>query len=113
LKATKTLQTKEKLIATLKESAASTNSDSSERQEGSASLRLIEIDELKGERDYLREELNSKNSSLELLRAEMMVIFIYIVFKKYSSFAIINYRILFKRNLSHRVQSKSKRSKIN
>lgn len=79
-KATKTLQAKDRLIATLKESASlsndnesSLNSSSGGGGGGGLNLKSIEIDELKLERDSLREELNSKNISLETLRTEMMV----------------------------------------
>ena len=74
LKATKTLQAKERIIATLKDS----NSHNSENSDGTGSseglnIKSIEIDELKLERDSLKEELNSKNVSIELIKSEMMV----------------------------------------
>ncbi len=82
-KATKTLQAKDRIIASLKENATSLGGGSSGENEGNEgdysgsaklnSLKLIEIEELRNERDYLKDELNSKTTSLELLRAEMMV----------------------------------------
>lgn len=73
-KASKTLASKDRLIATMKESASSPTDDpgSSETASG-VNLKSFEIDELKIERDALKEELNSKNVSLEMLRTEMMV----------------------------------------
>ena len=75
LKATKTLQTKDKLISQLKENAALLGNDESENATGSVSnsLKSIEIEELRSERDHFKDELNSKNVALELLRNEMMV----------------------------------------
>lgn len=77
LKATRTLQTKDRLIATLKENSASQSHDKSGTEFSDtnfSNLKLIEIDELKSERDHLKEELNSKIASIEMLRSEMMVI---------------------------------------
>jgi hypothetical protein len=72
-KAAKTLQSKERLIATLKESAVSTSSNSSGDGNNEAnSLKSIEIDELKAERDSLKDELISKSATIELLKSEMM-----------------------------------------
>ncbi len=76
LKATKTLQTKDRLISQLKENAASIQSgDVNGSESGSTmnNIKSIEIEELKSERDYLKDELNTKNVALELLRNEMMV----------------------------------------
>jgi hypothetical protein len=70
-KATKTLQAKDRLIATLKDSSNLNSEDGS--SPGGLNLKSIEIDELKLERDSLKEELNSKSVSLELIKAEMMV----------------------------------------
>lgn len=72
LKAAKTLQAKDRIIAQLKESSMSGDGSEAlgEGGEGS-SMRLIEIEELKSERDYLKDELDSKASSIELLRAEI------------------------------------------
>ena len=72
MKATKTLQAKDRLIAQLKENAASVEGSSDETNGNTNNLKSIEIEELKGEREFLKEELNSKNVALELLRAEMM-----------------------------------------
>ena len=77
LKATKTLQSKDRLIATLKESAQPSGSSDDPNDNNSSSsstfnLKSIEIDELKAERDALKDELNSKNASIELLRTEIM-----------------------------------------
>jgi hypothetical protein len=69
-KAAKTLQSKERLIATLKESAVSNSSVDGNNE--AHSLKSIEIDELKAERDALKDELLSKNTSIELLKSEMM-----------------------------------------
>ncbi len=76
IKATKTLQSKDRLIASLKESAqlsdpSEVNSENPEK--GSFNLKSIEIDELKAERDALKDELNSKSASVELLRSEIIV----------------------------------------
>lgn len=98
-KASKTLAAKDKLIATLKESATFSSSGTATTGEngeletsaddgeattttttttlvGSSAFNLksIEMDELKMERDALKEELNSKNVTIEMLRADMMVI---------------------------------------
>ena len=95
-KASKTLAAKDKLITTLKESAnfsssgtATTTGENGELETSAGdgetttttlvgssafNLKSIEIDELKMERDALKEELNSKNVTIEMLRAEMMVI---------------------------------------
>jgi hypothetical protein len=76
LKATKTLQTKDRLISQLKENAVSIQSgDVNATEPGSTmnNIKSIEIEELKSERDYLKDELNTKNVALELLRNEMMV----------------------------------------
>lgn len=67
LKATKTLQSKDRLIATLKENASQNSEDG---QNSGLSMKSIEIDELKMERDSLKEDLQSKNSALEVLRSE-------------------------------------------
>jgi hypothetical protein len=75
LKATKTLQTKDRLISQLKENAASLTGNDNTETPGSNvnNLKSIEIEELRSERDYLKDELNSKNVAIELLRNEMMV----------------------------------------
>ena len=76
LKATKTLQTKDRLISQLKENAAASGnneSGSASLASTSNSLESIEIEELRSERDHLKEELNAKHVALELLRNEMMV----------------------------------------
>lgn len=75
MKATKTLQTKDRLIASLKENAVSSNSGAESLDNNFKNFNLIEIDELKSERDHLKEELSSKTTTLEMLRAEMMVIY--------------------------------------
>lgn len=72
LKATKTLQAKDRLIATLKENAS--DDPNQENSSGNGlNIKSIEIDELKLERDSLKEDLNSKNAALEMLRSELMV----------------------------------------
>lgn len=73
LKATKTLQSKERLISTLKESAQPLES-SDDPSGANLSLKSIEIDELKLDRDALKDEVNSKNVTIELLRSEMIEI---------------------------------------
>jgi len=75
LKATRTLQTKDRLIASLKEVSSN---DPSKQDAGNGdgslnSIRLIELEELKSEKDHLKEELSSKITSLEMIRFEMMV----------------------------------------
>jgi hypothetical protein len=75
LKATRTLQTKDRLIASLKEVSSN---DPSRQDAGNGdgslnSIRLIELEELKSEKDHLKEELSSKITSLEMIRFEMMV----------------------------------------
>ena len=75
LKATKTLQAKDRIIAQLKETSVNSGEGADAGSEGVPSMRLIEIEELKGERDYLRDELDSKASSIELLKAEIIVTF--------------------------------------
>lgn len=80
-KASKTLTAKDRLIATLKENASGSSTADSNGDETTTttttttgvSLKSIEIDELKIERDALKEELNSKNVALDRLREEMMV----------------------------------------
>ncbi len=73
-KATKTLQTKDRLIASLKENAAASTDPSKSSGENSMSnLNQIEIEELKSEKEHLKEELNTKATSLEMIRSEMMV----------------------------------------
>lgn len=72
LKATKTLQAKDRIIAQLKETSVNSGEGADAGSEGVPSMRLIEIEELKGERDYLRDELDSKASSIELLKAEII-----------------------------------------
>ena len=73
LKATKPLQSKERLISTLKESAQPLES-SDDPSGANLSLKSIEIDELKLDRDALKDEVNSKNVTIELLRSEMIEI---------------------------------------
>ena len=73
LKATKTLQAKDRLIATLKDSGSASYPEDGGASVGGINLKAIEIDELKLERDSLKEELNSKNVTLDLVKAEMMV----------------------------------------
>lgn len=73
VKAAKTLQAKDRIIAQLKEN--SMPGDGSDATGEGSSMRLIEIEELKSERDYLKDELDSKASSIELLRAEIAVCF--------------------------------------
>jgi hypothetical protein len=76
LKATKTLQSKDRLIAQLKDNTAGGGETAEEgSSSGGTNMRSIEIDELRLERDSLKEELNSKNVTLDLLRAEMIVRF--------------------------------------
>lgn len=75
MKATRTLQTKDRLIASLKEVSSN---DPSKQDAGNGdgslnSIRLIELEELKSEKDHLKEELSSKITSLEMIRFEMMV----------------------------------------
>ena len=78
LKASKTLQAKERTIATLKEAANGSGSSDVVDPEiqgsiSSSNLRLIEIDELKNERDFFKEELQAKTSSLDMIRNDFMV----------------------------------------
>ncbi len=74
LKATKTLQAKDRIIAQLKESKVIESGGGADDGAGeSASISLIEIEELKAERDYLKDELESKNTSIEMLRSELSV----------------------------------------
>lgn len=68
LKATKTLAAKDRIITQLKEKKTG---NSAEDDSESTPLKFIEIEELKGERDYLKDELDSKVSSIEMLRAEI------------------------------------------
>lgn len=70
LKATKTLQAKDRIIAQFKDNKDNSNNDSENGSEGS-SMKLIEFEELKGERDGLKDEVDSKISTIELLRAEI------------------------------------------
>lgn len=70
LKATKTLQAKDRIIAQLKENTGDASKDDENNSEG-PSMRLIEIEELKSERDYFKDELDSKISTIELLRSEI------------------------------------------
>jgi chromosome segregation ATPase len=76
LKATKTLQTKDRLISQLKDNANGLLNDNVDAADGSGhkmnNLKSIEIEELQSERDHLKEDLNSKNITLELTRNEMM-----------------------------------------
>ena len=69
------MQTKDRLIASLKEVSSN---DPSKQDAGNGdgslnSIRLIELEELKSEKDHLKEELSSKITSLEMIRFEMMV----------------------------------------
>lgn len=81
-KAAKILQSKEKLIASLKDGVVGINNSnsnngettvSSESNTSRMSITLIEIEELKNERDFLKEELQSKNVAIEMLKSEMLV----------------------------------------
>lgn len=72
LKATKTLAAKDRIIAQLKESHSTDGTEYTDNSEG-PSLRSIEIEELKGERDYLKDELDSQTAAIELLRSELTV----------------------------------------
>ena len=72
LKATKTLAAKDRIIAQLKESHSTDGTEYTDTSEG-PSLRSIEIEELKGERDYLKDELDSQTAAIELLRSELTV----------------------------------------
>jgi|688.fasta_scaffold2605246_1 F0F1-type ATP synthase epsilon subunit len=76
-KATKILQSKDKLIASLKDGVVNLNEDDINIGNDSSriNLKLIEIEELKNERDYLKEELQSKNVAIELLKNEIQVCF--------------------------------------
>ncbi|CAF0786049.1 unnamed protein product [Brachionus calyciflorus] len=69
LKATKTLQSKDRLIATLKENATGGSNDT---ENPGLNIKSIEIDELKLERDSLKEDLTSKNTALEILKSELI-----------------------------------------
>jgi hypothetical protein len=71
-KATKTLQAKDRLIATLKDSSGLSSGEDG-ASPGGLNLKTIEIDELKLERDSLKEELNSRTVTLDSIKAEMMV----------------------------------------
>ena len=73
LKATKTLQAKDRIIAQLKDSKVIESGGADDGAGESASISLIEIEELKAERDYLKDELESKNTSIEMLRSELSV----------------------------------------
>ncbi len=75
-KATKILQSKDKLIASLKDGVVNFNGDEASLNSNDSSrinLKLIEIEELKNERDYLKEELQSKNIAIELVKNEIQV----------------------------------------
>lgn len=63
------------MIASLKEASSSDPSRSDGEPGGSNlnSLKSIELEELKSEKEHLKEELNVKITSLEMLRSEMMV----------------------------------------
>jgi len=69
------LQTKDRLIASLKEASSNdpSRSDTGTGDGTLNSLRSIELEELKSEKEHLKEELNSKITSLEMIRSEMMV----------------------------------------
>ena len=72
------MQAKERTIATLKEAANGSGSSDVVDPEiqgsiSSSNLRLIEIDELKNERDFFKEELQAKTSSLDMIRNDFMV----------------------------------------
>ncbi len=88
LKAAKILQSKDKLISSLKEglsgAAASgdNNADAASSSSSSSTsatplsdykMNLIEIEELRSERDFLKEELFSKNSQIDSLKTELQV----------------------------------------
>jgi hypothetical protein len=71
-KAAKTLQAKDRIIAQLKESSSAYEGAEASGESGEGnSMRLIEIEELKSERDFLKEELECRAAALELLRSEM------------------------------------------
>jgi len=78
LKATKTLQAKDMIIAQLKESkiveiGSEGDGGSGEGKSETTSLSLIEIQELKAERDYLKDELESKIANIDMLKSELSV----------------------------------------
>ncbi|XP_072031496.1 golgin subfamily A member 5-like [Amphiura filiformis] len=64
-KATRILQSKDKLINSLKEGSAGTN------EAGATSLINMEVEELKNEKDMLRDELQQANGKIEQLRTEL------------------------------------------
>ena len=69
-KASKTLQAKDRLIATFKENS-SMSASSSDPTAVNFSLSSIEFDELRNERDSLKDELASKSAQIDMMRAEM------------------------------------------
>ena len=76
LKAAKTLLAKDRVIATLKENPIANFDDSNQetgalKKEG-VTLKFIEMEELKSEREFLKDELNTKTASIELLRSEIL-----------------------------------------
>ena len=83
-KATKILQSKDKLIASLKDGVVSLNGDdvSNGNDSSRINLKLIEIEELKNERDYLKEELQGKNVAIEMLKNEIQVCLQFFFFLK-------------------------------
>ena len=60
-------QSKDKLINSLKEGSAGTS------EAGTSNLVAMEVEELKGERDMLREEVQQSNAKIEQLRTELQV----------------------------------------
>ncbi len=83
-KATKILQSKDKLIASLKDglngASGENNADAASSAPSSPlasandyRMNLIEIEELRSERDFLKEELFSKNSTIDSLKTELQV----------------------------------------
>ncbi len=80
-KATKILQSKDKLITSLKDGLSSASGDNNADGASSSPLsssndykvNLIEIEELRGERDFLKEELFAKNSAIDSLKTELQV----------------------------------------
>ena len=76
LKAAKTLLAKDRVIATLKENSITNFDDSNQEirtlKKEDVTLKFIEMEELKSEREFLKDELSTKTASIEVLRSEIM-----------------------------------------
>ena len=73
-KAAKILQAKDRLISNLKENAVGASGEQgADFSSSSSNLKQLELDEIRSEIEYLKDEINSKNASIDMLKAEINV----------------------------------------